>query len=515
MKVKTVLFDKIAKNALNFASREDLQLDLEHFFTYDVYLYMAHNIMQCSEGYLKPKELVKILEGLKAILDRYPALMKKDFLKEGVEDVHMLIELLLEKKIGKTGLKARFNLSRNDEVASLQQMLLRDSIISVALLALRLCKTLIEKARKEKDVVMPAFTHLQPAQPTTMGYYWLSKVDQILRDVDELKCLFKQVNASPLGACAISGAPRIDGIGIDREMTSKLLGFDGLIENTIDAVSSRGEVGLRFLYVLNTLVSLHLSGMCEDLIVWSSLGMVTWEGGYASGSSYMPQKVSPDTAELVRAKAGKMLGNLTRIATICKALPMGYNRDLQEVKPVLIDSIDSAALVLGVVNGMVKDVKPNDRKMAEILESGWCTASDLANAISIKFGLPYRKAYHIVKKVSKGDSLEDASKEVVGKRIMMTKEEMIELLDPRKSVKRRDFIGGPSPSEVMKASLKRKKSVSELDKWFKEKAGNIRETFSKLEKISSKIVRNRTFDEEFVKYLKGGGEKRVDKIGMP
>lgn len=500
MKVKTIFCDELDKEVLEFMSKEDLQLDVDHFFTYDVYLHMAHNIMQCCQGYLKPDELVEILKGLKEILGDYPSLKRQDFIEKGIEDVHSLIEFLLKERIGDTGLKARFNLSRNEEIATLQQMKLRREAVVIALKTLDLCGTLLSKAEGQKEVVMPAFTHLKVAQPTTLGYYWLSKVDQLVRVAMDLKFLFQLFNLSPLGACAISGAPQIEGVGIDRQLVARLLGFDGVMENTIDAVSSRGELALRFLSAANSLMVSCFSKLCEDVVVWSSLGMVRIGEGFVTGSSVVPQKANPDVAELIRAKAGRILGNFIKVAAISKALPTGYNRDFQEVKPALLESIEVVKGAIDAANGMVRAFQPVRERMASLLSENWSTATDLVNVIAIRFGVPYRKAYLIVKNFVKGKSLEEASEEVLGKSITLSEEELDDILDPAKSISRRNFRGGPSPSEVAKAIGDRSKTIQRLKNWFVVKGKETEMKLSNLENLVLKIVESRTFDKEFVKF---------------
>ncbi|MFQ6084916.1 MAG: argininosuccinate lyase [Candidatus Bathyarchaeia archaeon] len=504
MRYETVFQDELESEALEFTSREDLKLDLKYLFVYDIYLHAAHNIMQCSEGYLETEELLTILGGLKDLLKEYPKVVSEDYLKRGIEDVHSLIEFLLTGKIGDAGLNARFNLSRNDEIATLERMSLRDETIKIAEMLLELCSALLTRAEGDGNIVMPAFTHLQVAQPTTAGYYWLCNVDEILRDLHDLKILFTELNESPLGACAISGAPKIDGIGIDRGLTAKLLGFDGIIENTIDAVSSRGEIALRFLYVMNTLLTLHLSRLSEDIVVWSSMGLVKIPKGYATSSSLLPQKTNPDIAELLRAKAGRIVGNLVKVATICKALPTGYSRDLQEIKPVLFESIETIKAAIGLMSRFIMALELNEGKMSKLLKDNWAAATDLANAVAIKYHVPYRKAYLIVKRMAQGEDLERASRAVVGFKIQFSHEEIDDLLDPKRSVERRSNKGGPSPSGVVVHAEKARKEIRELSAWFKCRAQRVRDSFSNLEDLMSKILENRTFSKDFVKFKKIG-----------
>jgi argininosuccinate lyase len=497
--IKTIFGDELSEKVLRFTSKEDLELDLQYFFLYDVYVYIAHNIMLFKEGYLKVEELDEILKGLKEILVEFPHGLKKDFLKEGIEDVHSLIEFLLKEKIGEIGLKSRFNLSRNDEVATLQQMKLREEAIEIALKLLDFCKTLLEKAEEHCEVIMPAFTHSQVAQPMTMGYYWLSIVDGLLRNIEDLKSLFSKLNLSPLGACAITGAPAIEGVGIDRELVAKLLGFDGIIENTIDAISSRGENAYRFLHILSNILAFHVSKLCEDIVNWSTLKMINIGKSFVSGSSLIPQKRNPDVAELVRAKGGRIIGNVMKVASICKSLPMGYSRDFQEIKPILIESIDVTKESIDIVNGMIKAIEPDEAVMIELLKENWATATDLVSAIAIKFDIPYREAYFIVKEFVKGNSLAKAFREVMGKTIVVEESEIADWLDLRKSIERRAFVGGLHPTIVKETVKDRLEKVRELEHWFENKAKVMKECFARLNTICEHLDEFRTFIKNFVK----------------
>ncbi|HID91059.1 TPA: hypothetical protein EYP44_03760, partial [Candidatus Bathyarchaeota archaeon] len=329
-----------------------------------------------------------------------------------------------------------------------------------------------------------------------------SKADELIRVAKDLRFLFRLLNLSPLGAYAVSGAPEVDGIGVDRQLTARLLGFEGVIDNTIDAISSRGELALRFLYVLNSLMVLYLSRLCEDIIVWSSLGTIKVGEGFTTGSSAIPQKVNPDVAELIRAKAGRVLGNLIKIATICKALPTAYNRDFQEIKPALIESIELVKGTISVMSRMVRAIRPDKERMAGILSDSWSSASDLVNAIAIRYEVPYRKAYLIVKGLTKGKSLERASMDVLGRSIAMSERELSDIIDPMKSIVRRKLPGGPSPVEVTKGIARRLRKLDALENWFAERSKEIGESLSTLESLVSDIVKNKGIDEESVKILK-------------
>jgi argininosuccinate lyase len=471
--MKTPLGDELREEVVRFTAERDLRLDIDHFLAYDIHQNMAHAVMQHREGSLKDWELREILRGLREILEEYPEIKGIDFLGQGIEDGHTLIEHLLHDKIGDVGLKIHFNRSRNDQVVTVQRMKLREDIIDLGLELLRLCETLLEGAECEKETLMPAFTHLQPAQPTTLGHYYLSKCEEALRDVKDLKNLFDKVNVSPLGACALAGAPRIDGVGVDRSMTAALLGFDAVHENTMDAVSSRGEFVLDLLSVLNVMATLHFSRVCEDLSVWSSWGIINLGEEYTTSSSVMPQKKNPDVAELIRAKSATMLGNLMKLSTIFKGTPTGYNRDMQEVKPILVESVEEAKSCIGMMRGMMGSIEVNRTKTRKILVDSLCTATDLANAIALRFDVPFRKAYLIVKGFVGGESLEEASMRVIERRIELKEEAMEEILDPLKSVLRRDCIGGPSPRAVSKGIEGCWKDIGDLREWFERKGEKI------------------------------------------
>ncbi len=471
--MKTPLGDELREEVARFTAEKDLRLDIEHFLIYDVIQNMAHAIMQHKEGSLKTWELREMLRGLNEIIEEYPEIKDKDFLGRGIEDGHTLIEHLLHQKIGDVGLKIHFNRSRNDQVATVERMKLREDIVDLGLRLLRLCESLLERADEEKETPMPAFTHLQPAQPTTLGHYILSKCQETLRDIEDLKHLFAKANISPLGACALAGAPRIDGVGVDRSMTATLLGFDDVQENTIDAVSSRGEFVLNLMYVLNDVAILRFSRICEDFVVWSRMGIIDIGEEYMTSSSIMPQKKNPDVAELIRARSATILGNLVKLSTIFKGTPTGYNRDMQEVKPILVESVDEAKRCIEVMRAMMDSVEVNHENAEKILIDSLCTATDLVNLISLRFDVPFRKAYLIVKDFVSGEGLEEASMKVIGRKIELDEEAIGEILDPLKSVLRRDCAGGPSPKMASEGIESCWRDIENLKEWFKEKSEKI------------------------------------------
>ena len=320
--MKTIMGDE--NKDFSFSSDKDLALDIEYFLKYDLYLNIAHVAMQYNIGSLKKTETIGTIKLLRTFLTDNKLLLPILKSETKIEDSHTLIEACITKELGDIGQKVHLHRSRNDQVKTLIHLKMRQDILNIIASLTDLCETLLKKSNETKEILMPAFTHLQPAQPSTLGHYYMSKVEEIMRDIQDLQNLLIKINISPLGAVAIAGAPTIDNIKIDRQMTANLLGFNSIQENTIDAVSSSGEFIMNLAQILNVIVTLKFSRICEDLIVWSSMGMIKIGSKYGTSSSIMPQKFNPDIIELIRAKSGNMMAHIIKIATICKGTPTGY-----------------------------------------------------------------------------------------------------------------------------------------------------------------------------------------------
>ncbi|MEM2989861.1 MAG: argininosuccinate lyase, partial [Halobacteria archaeon] len=431
----------------------------EWIFQADIMVDKAHVLMLKERGIISKLECVKILGALNKIE------------RSGVEalelwkydDVHIAIESHLIKEIGEEiGGKMHLARSRNDEVAACIRIALRGELLKLMLELLNLRKTLLKKAEHHIYTLMPGFTHLQHAQPTTLAHYLLAHVDAIKRDFDRIVQAYPRVNLNPLGSAALAST----GFDIDRKLTAKLLGFDGLIENSMDAVSTR-DFAIEVLAAIANLM-VNLSCICEELIIWSTpeFNFIELSEEYTSTSSIMPQKKNPDVLELMRAKTGTAIGNLLAAVAICKALPKSYNRDLQEVTPQLLTALDIARASTRICAGAIETMQVNIERMREMAASSFTTATELADTIVRACNISFRTAHQIIGIVARerGEitlgKLDEAAVKVIGRKLSeigLTEALLKKALDIKRNVEIRKAIGGPSPREVMRMLSLRKK----------------------------------------------------------
>ncbi|MFQ5711900.1 MAG: argininosuccinate lyase [Candidatus Geothermarchaeales archaeon] len=438
---------------LSYLSGEDVALD-EKLIIYDILGMEAHCLMLWRAKLLSGRDLRNILRALVKAEESWRQGSFK--LSKESEDVHMSLENFVISEAGEeSGGMMHLARSRNDQVQADTRMYLRDAINNMAEDLLNLIEAIIGRARGGLWAVMPSYTHTQPAQPITFAHWCLAHVDALLRDTERLEEVYKRVNLNPLGAAAISGV----GLPIDRWVTTRLLGFDGIQENTLDVVTSRGEVESELLAALSILM-VHLSRMAEDIILWSTpeFNMVSLGDEFTTSSSLMPQKRNPDVAELVRGRTGRLFGELVSILSILKGLPSGYNRDSQETKPPLFRGVELVSPTLKVMGAMVDTLKINKDRMLKLAGANFTTATDLVEFIVTKKGLPFRKAYSLVSilvrdALSGGKELDPEvlmgiARETIGREIKISQDELSKALDPLRSVERRTHIGGPAPDEV-------------------------------------------------------------------
>jgi argininosuccinate lyase len=380
------------------------------------------------------------------------------------EDIHSGIESLIIASAGvETGGRMHMARSRNDEVATCIRIKLREELILQMAAILKVRQVLLTLATQHKESVMPGFTHLQHAQPTTLAHHFLAYEQAFSRDFDRLKDAYSRVNLSPLGSAAFAST----GYPIDREYTASLLGFDGLVENSMDAVATRD-------FALETLagLSIHMvntSRLCEELIIWSTsfVKFVSLNDAFCSTSSIMPQKKNPDTAEIMRAKSASVAGSFTAALMIVKGLPMSYNRDLQELTPHLWRSMQDARVCTSLLADMLSSADFDTERMSEEAGKGFSTATELADTFVRSYGLPFRTAHNIVgRAVQKGSlslaTLETAAQEVGKislKKKGLTQKKIDEVLDVNYSIALRKVPGGPAPAAVKRAITDRKKQV--------------------------------------------------------
>ena len=416
----------------------------------------AHNIMLYEQQVLSRKDLVRILSSLEKLKREYESGKVK--IKPEYEDVHEFIETYVIRDVGiEAGGKLHTGRSRNDQVALDIRMVLRWALIEVGEGILHLTYSLLKKAEEHKETLMPLYTHTQHAQVGTLGHYLLAYVDILLRDLERLDSCYRRVNLSPLGAGPIGGTS----IPIDRVRTASLLGFDGVVENTIDAVSSK-DVEIESLSILANLMS-TLSRIAEDLILWSSseFGFIELADEYSSTSSIMPQKKNPCTLELVRGRVGRVFGALNGVLNIVKGLTTGYNRDLQEVKHHLWAGIDAVKDSLEILAGAIESMDVNEKRMRVMVEEGYTLALDLAERLTVELGLSFREAHMVVgnlvremassgERISclKPEDVERVAEKVLGRRVTVDENLVRGAVNPEESLLNRRSIGSPNPAET-------------------------------------------------------------------
>ena len=395
--------------------------------------------------------------------------------------MHIAIEATLYRKIGEPALWLHTARSRNDQVALDLRMLFRDEIISSALELYELCSSILTLAQQHIHTLMPGYTHLQIAQPTTLAHTLLASFSAILRDLQRLKDCFSRVNLSPLGACALATTS----FPVDRSYTAQLLAFDGIVENAQDAVASRDFI-TESLSVL-AIAGINLSTLCEQIILWSTaeFGFAELPEELSSTSSIMPQKKNPDALEIARARISKLIGNLTTALSLLKALPLAYNRDLQELSPVALDSFRTFRAVASMLKKVVSGLKFNPEKMAELLTSS-STATELADFLVREYKLSFRQAHQVVgRAVMLGDgeitpeALRDAFREVLGKEIALP-QDFSEVLNPRRAVEYKKVAGSPSPEIIMEYIKRKEAELREFEEFFSTQRRKIELAYSKL-----------------------------------
>ncbi len=377
------------------AQTDEMTDDFNSSIRFDKRLYrediegsIAHTKMLEKQGIISPVDSKNIQEGLSKILkDIENGKVEFDV---ACEDIHMNIEKLLTDLIGKSGKKLHSARSRNDQVALDTKMYVKKELLNIKNLLLELEKVILNKAKENTKTIMPGFTHLQKAQPITFAHHILAYFEMFKRDISRLEDAYKRANTCPLGACALAGTT----YNIDRNYTCELLGFETPALNTIDAVSDRD-------FVIETIscisfIMMHLSRFCEEIILWCSqeYNFVKLDDRYSTGSSIMPQKKNPDIAELVRGKCGRVYGNLTGILTVMKALPLAYNKDMQEDKEFLFDSVDTVKMCLEIFTKMFDTLVINKNAMLRSAKNGFLNATDVADYLTKK-GMPFRDTHKI------------------------------------------------------------------------------------------------------------------------
>jgi argininosuccinate lyase len=425
---------------------------------YDIEGSIAHAKMLGKHSIISRKDSEKIIKGLEEIAKEIET--GKFRFRKKLEDIHMNIEAALIEKTGDAGRKLHTARSRNDQVALDLRLYLRSETKEILSLIKKFQKILLHIAIKYLHVVMPGYTHLQRAQPVLLSHHLLAYVEMLQRDVERFHDGLKRTNLLPLGSCALAGTT----FPIDRIYVAKLLGFDDISENSIDAVSDR-DFAIEFLSDASLLI-MHLSRLAEELILWSSeeFRFIEFPDAFTTGSSIMPQKKNPDVAELIRGKTGRVYGNLLSLLTTMKGLPLSYNRDLQEDKQPVFDTVDTIKSCLTVLNEMLPGITFNAKRMYETAGDAYSTATDMAEYL-VKRGLPFRKSHEITGKIvlhcmKKGKKLEELTLKELNTFSPFIRNDIYSCLKAEESVKNKKSRGSTSPDEVKRQIQRLKKVVS-------------------------------------------------------
>ncbi len=407
---------------------------------------IAHATMLGKQGIIEEHEAEKIIDGLKTILRDIEAGAAE--LTEDSEDIHMNVERLLTERIGDTGKRLHTGRSRNDQVAVDFRLFVKGEIPGIVKNILDLQSVLAKKAREHMETVMPGYTHMQRAQPTTFGHVLMAYANMFRRDVTRLEDCRERLDESPLGAGALATST----YPVDRFETARLLGFKGPMDNSMDAVSDR-DYALELLSALSILM-MHLSRFAEEVILWCSweFKFAELDDAYSTGSSIMPQKKNPDVAELVRGKTGRVYGDLITLLTVMKGLPLAYNKDMQEDKEPVFDAIDTVNLCLPVFAAMIDTMTILPRNMERAAQVGFINATDCADYL-VKKGLPFRDAYMIVGRLvnmctKSGDTLDTLTLRDFRAISKLFDDDVYQALQLRTCVNQRKVYGGPSKESV-------------------------------------------------------------------
>jgi argininosuccinate lyase len=423
---------------------------------YDIQGSIAHAQMLGAQKIISQDDVKAIEQGLADIAKEIEAGQFEWLLD--LEDVHLNIEKRLTDKIGDAGKRLHTGRSRNDQVATDVRLWLRASADQVGAALKKLQLSLLDLAEAHFDTVMPGFTHLQVAQPVTLGHHLMAYVEMLSRDAQRFADCRRRINRLPLGAAALAGTS----YPIDRELVAKKLGFDGVCENSLDAVSDR-DFAIEFTFAAS-LVMTHLSRLSEELILWSSprFAFIDIADRFCTGSSIMPQKKNPDVPELVRGKTGRVYGHLTALLTLMKGQPLAYNKDNQEDKEPLFDTVDTLLVTLEIYADMMRGITVNKDNMRQAASEGFATATDLADYL-VKKGMPFRDAHEVVAlavryAVDKKVDLSDLPLATLQKFSSSIADDVYAVLTLEGSLNSRNHIGGTAPVQV-KAAIARMRAT--------------------------------------------------------
>lgn len=430
----------------------------KRLYRQDIEASVAHATMLAKQKIISQADAKDIISGLKGILSD---IEKGNFeFKDSLEDIHMNIEATLTERIGYAAGRLHTARSRNDQVATDFRLYVRDALDALDSMLKDLQLAILDRAGEHSATIMPGFTHLQVAQPITFGHHLLAYFEMFARDKMRVNDARRHLNESPLGAAALAGTS----FPIDRFATAKALGFDKPMANSLDAVSDR-DFALEYLSV-TAICAVHLSRLAEEIVNWSSaqFGFIRFSDAYSTGSSIMPQKRNPDAAELVRGKSGRMFGNLMSLLATMKALPLAYNKDMQEDKEAVFDTAENIGICLQAMAGMMHDFSVDKEKMQKSAGVAYATATDLADWLVRELKIPFRDAHHITAKIvklanDKGKDLEELSLKDMQSVEKKINQKVFSVLSVENSVRTRTSYGGTAPDNVKKAVIEAKKGM--------------------------------------------------------
>ncbi|SEQ65223.1 argininosuccinate lyase [Faunimonas pinastri] len=417
--------------------------------TQDVAGSRAHAAMLAEQGIITAEDAARIIEGLDQIATEIAE--GRFTFSRALEDIHMNIEARLKDIIGEPAGRLHTARSRNDQVATDFRLWVRDAVDEIDKQLAGLQSALVARAEAFADAVMPGFTHLQSAQPITFGHHLLAYVEMIARDRGRFADARRRMNENPLGSAALAGTA----FPIDRRQTAAALGFDRPMANSLDGVSDR-DFALEALAAAS-ITAIHLSRFAEEIVLWctAQFGFVRLSDRFTTGSSIMPQKRNPDAAELVRAKAGRVIGSLTALLIVMKGLPLAYSKDMQEDKEQVFDALPNLSLSIAAITGMVSDMEPNLEAMKKAAGSGYSTATDLADWLVREANLPFREAHHVTGRIvaeasGRGVLLEDVPLDVMQAVHPAITSAIFDVLSVDASVTSRVSEGGTAPENVLR-----------------------------------------------------------------
>ncbi|GIQ70005.1 argininosuccinate lyase [Xylanibacillus composti] len=424
---------------------------------------LAHVAMLGKCGILSPEDVEKITEGLHQVQMK----IRRGEVDYAVsdEDIHMNIEKLLIEEIGPAGGRLHTGRSRNDQVATDMHLYLRRRVVEFVQLLTNLQEALLGQARDNLDTILPGYTHLQRAQPILFAHHLMAYVAMFQRDVERLQDSFKRINVLPLGAGALAGTT----FPIDRHFVAEKLGFDRVYENSLDAVSDRDFI-VEFLAAAS-MIMMHLSRFSEELVLWSSteFNFVELDDAFCTGSSIMPQKKNPDVPELIRGKTGRVYGNLIGLLTTLKALPLAYNKDMQEDKEGMFDTVKTLQGALQLFAPMVATMQVNRDRMRDAVNKDFSNATDIADYLVNK-GLPFRQAHEVIGKtvlycIQNNKYLLDLELEEFNKFSKLFEEDIYDVLKPESVVDARDVYGGTARRQVEQAVERAEAELVQTREW--------------------------------------------------